>query len=337
MKRPARLIGVALALALIVPTSSVLAGPAGDAVSALEAQVSGLVSSLGQTNSNVTALQTQVATLQAQVAALQPSPSPTPSPTPPPASGPLTITTSGTVIDGAVINLSGTTAGMGINVAGTAASPVANVTIRNCTITGGLFGIYATHVTNLVVQNCRISDVGYAAIAGYSWVGGQVIGNVINRVGTTKDPINGFQGNNAYGITLDRNHTGNLATDPLSSDVTIDHNTVEDVPLWMCINLHAGVRVSITNNTTGGCPRAVFVAGDGDGNQPSAVTITGNTILRAVTKSGGTTDLESVLYSHLTGGSVTANQIGQTYGSMPFDYQGVSTGVTVSGNVQVAG
>ena len=251
------------------------------------------------------------------------------------ASAPIVVTTNDVTIDGVTITSSGSS-GVGIYVAGSASAPIRNLTIRNCTIKGFDTAIEARHVENLVVENCVITDANYAGIAVYSGVGGRIAGNTIQRIGYGRtDFEDSTEGNNAYGITLDRAHTGNLTTDPQTTGFVVDGNTVEDVPLWMCLNAHAATDTSFSNNTVLRCPRAIFVAGDGDtpNNLPRNITISGNRLEQAVTTSGGTTDKTGITISSLQGGSITNNAVSATYDNNPpvFDFLGLSTGVTISG------
>ena len=280
------------------------------------------------------------------VASPSPSPTPTPTPTPPPppppsggtprVSGPIEVTKSNVTIDGVSITSSGKT-GYGIVAAGTSANPISNITIRNCKIKGFKFSILIRHAKNVVIENCTVTDADYAGIGLYSVVGGHVSGNTVQRIGTTRtnfsDP---GMGNNAYGITLDRYSGGSLTSDPRSGSMTIDHNLIEDVPLWMGFNTHAGSHIVFSSNTIRRTPRAIFIAGDGAGNGPIDVKIIGNRVEQPVTKTGGTRDIEGILISSLQGGAITGNQVARGYGSPNgYDYGGHSTGITISGNVAI--
>ncbi|HET9613545.1 MAG TPA: right-handed parallel beta-helix repeat-containing protein, partial [Candidatus Limnocylindrales bacterium] len=249
-------------------------------------------------------------------------------------SNPIDITTDNVTIDGVAITSSGTT-GIGIVAEGTAARPIRNITIRNCSINGFSIGIEARHVENLVIDNCAIANADYAGIAVYSGVGGRITNNVVRKIGYTRTNFSGQFGNNAYGIALDHYAYGTLTADPYSSGFVVDHNTVEDVPLWMCFNVHAAQNTTFSNNTSGGCPRAFFIAGDATGHPSRNVTVTRNLIQRPVTKPGGTADIEGVLLSRLQGGAVTYNQIARGYSPPVYDYLGASTNVTISGNTVI--
>ena len=250
-------------------------------------------------------------------------------------SDPILVTSSNVVIDGVSL-ASSRTDGIGISVQGTPDSPLHDVTIRNCAISGFGTGIEVRHAENVVIENCVVTDADYAGIAGYSMVGGRISNNTVQRIGTTRTNMDTDVLNNAYGITLDRFAPGSLTTDPMSADVVVDHNLVEDVPLWMGINTHAGDHLTIANNIVRRAPRAIFIAGDGSDNPPSDVKIVGNRLEQPVTKPGGTTNIEGILISHLRGGAITGNAVARGYGSPDgTDYQGVSTGITISGNTSI--
>jgi hypothetical protein len=251
-------------------------------------------------------------------------------------SAPITVTASDVTIDGVAIS-SASSDGIGIAVEGTAARPIRNITIRNCVVRGFATGIEIRHAENVVIDNCTVTDADYAGIAGYSMVGGRISDNTVERIGMNRtDMTVEGQLNNAYGITLDRFAPGSFTTDPRSADVAIEHNVVEDVPLWMGINTHAGQGLTISSNIVRRTPRAIFVAGDDLGNPPIDVDITNNRVEEPVTKPGGTDDIQGILISHLQGGSITDNAVARAYGSPDgIDYQGASTDITRSGNYRI--
>lgn len=257
-------------------------------------------------------------------------------------SGPITVTADNVTIDAVSISSASQT-GSAIKAIGTWSNPIRNLTIRNCVISGFNIGIEARHVENLVVEGCTISDADYAGIAIYSGVGGRLSHNTIRRIGYTRTDFSvSYKQNNAYGITLDRSsYNTTFTTDPRSSDFLVDSNLIEDVPLWMCLNTHAGQRITFSNNTTRRCPRAIFVAGDSgpQTNHPIDVTITGNDLESAVTTTGGTTNKVGVLTAGLQGGAILNNSISRTFTTSIYDYSGEgngpSVGVTIGGNVLI--
>lgn len=299
-------------------------------MAALSAEVSARQAIDATLQAAIDAVTDRVAKLETGVATTPPPPVVLPPPGPPP-SAPINVTNvANLVIEGKVFTLPIGGSDFAVWIHGGM-----NVTIRNCTFKGGRGGVRVERVTNLVVENCLFEDIDYCAIGGYSVLGASIQTNTIRRVGVNK--ATGFQDNNAYGITFDRAHTGNLTTDPLSTDLDIGFNWVADVPMWMGINLHAGRKANIHDNHVEGCPRAIFVAGDGDGNQSGFVKIDRNEVIRCVTKPGGTTDKESIEISGLVGTAadnlIRDNKIGSSFPSMVFDYQGASK-YTQSGNVR---
>jgi hypothetical protein len=250
-------------------------------------------------------------------------------------SKPIVVTTNNVTIDGVTISSSGTS-GAGIDVVGTAANPIRNLTIRNCKIHGFKEGILARHVVNLVIENCVIEDANYAGIGVYSGVGGRITGNTVRRIGYSRTNL-GVPGveNNAYGITLDHYAYTNLTADPYTSDFVVSGNVVEDVPLWHCYDTHAGQRITFSNNVSRRCPRAFFITSDATNRRPAQITLSGNRMEQAVTKSGGTTKIAVTLVG-LQGGAITNNSISRTYPTpYVYDYLGNSTGVTISGTTVI--
>ena len=112
--------------------------------------------------------------------------------------------------------------------------------------------------------------------------------------------------------------------------MVVDGNTVETVPTWHGLDTHGGVRISFTNNTVSGAPRALFITSDGSGRKATDITVTGN---RFLSPAPATTNLVTVTTYAATRVSVTGNTA-SGWGSASFfhDYQGQSTGLVVSGN-----
>lgn len=267
---------------------------------------------------------------------IAPTAAPTVAPT---TSGPILVTTNDVTIDGVTISSSGTT-GYGIHALGTAANPVRNLTIRNCTIKGFNVSIWAEHVTNLKIDNCLIQDADYAGILVFSGVGGTISNNTIQRIGAARTDLTiAGKENNAYGIALSRTATSDFVANPRSSNFLVTGNLVEDVPLWHCYDTHAGDTLTFSNNISRRCPRAFFITLDGLGTQPKNVTLTGNRIEQARQVSGGTNS-DAVTLVNLQGGSVTNNLVSTTYPTpWVYDYLGLnpagSSNVTVSGQIAI--
>jgi outer membrane biosynthesis protein TonB len=273
-------------------------------------------------------------------ATVAPTPAPTAAPiVSPTTSGPILVTTNDVTIDGVTISSSGST-GYGIHALGTAANPVRNLTIRNCTIKGFNVSIWAEHVTNLKIDHCLIQDADYAGILVFSGVGGTISNNTIQRIGAARTDLTiAGKENNAYGIALSRIATSDFVANPRSSNLLVTGNLVEDVPLWHCYDTHAGDTITFSNNISRRCPRAYFITLDGLGTQPKNVTLTGNRIEQARQVSGGTNS-DAVTLVNLQGGSVTNNLVSTTYPTpWVYDYLGLnaagSSNITVSGQVAI--
>ena len=200
---------------------------------------------------------------------------------------------------------------------------VSGLVVRDSTIrTFGNAGIWVGSSTNSRITGTTIEDAVYAGIMIISAAGGRVDGNVVRRVGVQGASANG---NNAYGIALE-NQGGAVST-----DVVVDGNTVADVPTWHGLDTHAGVRISFTNNTVSGAPRALFITSDGSGRKATDITVTGN---RFLSPAPATTNLVTVTTYQAVNVSVTGNSAsGWGDASFFYDYQGRSTGLVVSGNV----
>lgn len=247
--------------------------------------------------------------------------------------GPIVVSTNDVTIDGVTITTT-SHRGIAIKAWGTADSPIRNLTIRNCRISGFGTAIDARHVENLIVENCTIEDAAYAGVLVYSGIGGRIAGNTIQRIGVGVD-TNGPDENNAYGIALSRIATSDFVADPRSSDFTVDHNIVEDVPLWHGIDTHAGRRITISNNVIRRSPRPIFITVDGIGTHPEDITVIGNRIEDAVEVPGGT-NLRAITLVNLQRGAIMDNLVSTAYPTpWVYDYVGLdpagSVDVTISG------
>ncbi len=137
------------------------------------------------------------------------------------ASGPIVVTASDVTIDGVSLTSSSST-GSGILARGTAATPIRNLTIRNCSITGFNVGIELDYVTNVTVQNCTVSKAAYAGIRVLSGVGGRINGNTVSFIGPQSQAASndcavaaGTPGEcDAYGIDLERTCDGEPVGEP---------------------------------------------------------------------------------------------------------------------------
>ncbi len=199
---------------------------------------------------------------------------------------------------------------------------ISNLVVRNSTIrTFGNAGMWIGPSTNSRITGSTIEDAVYAGIMVISASGATVDGNVVRRVGVRGAAAND---NNAYGIAVS-NEGGAVST-----DVVVNGNTVETVPTWHGLDTHAGMRISFTNNTVSGAPRALFITSDSYGRNAADVTATGNRFLSPAPATIGPKAVTTYATIDVTVTGNTASGWGT--GGFFHDYQGLSTGLVVSGN-----
>jgi hypothetical protein len=133
---------------------------------------------------------------------------------------------------------------------------------------------------NFYFINCDISNIGYAALQTLSSNQG-VISN--NRIGDIHP--NGVVGSldNAYGIAVTCNSSGNTVGRPLSHDVAVTGNYVYNVKTWEGIDTHGAYNMTVTGNSVRNCRAGIAlvaytgaVAANDAGARRS--TVTGNAI-----------------------------------------------------------
>lgn len=254
-----------------------------------------------------------------------------PPPVVPVASPPINVTADNvTIADKAFSGTPGT--GYGIQAIGTATKTIKNLTIRRCTFSGFNTAIYGVFVDNLIVEDCTIDGPLYAGVLLFSVVGGSVSRNAIRHIGP-QNLSSGDGNTNAYGIAF-----SSQGTNRVSSDMTADANVIEDIPSWMGINTHSGVRLTWTNNICRRVRRAYFLAPFA-GTRIVNCRVTGN---RAEALLPGTLDPTAFFIENSDGCAVTGNFISTTYKPDPDggewlnyvrDYLAASKTLTRSGNV----
>lgn len=245
-------------------------------------------------------------------------------PPPPTNSPPITVTTNGAVIDGLIFS--------GTYGTGSAITVKAdNVTIRNCNIKLFRQGIEAQKCKNLIIESNTITDCDYAGVLSTTQIGGRISKNTIQRIGAARTDLSTSAQNNAYGIAV-----SNYSGDAPSSDVLVEANIVEDVPLWHGLDTHNGVRITFKDNIVRRTPRALFVTKST--TSPTDCVVTGNQFLEAITKTGGT-NKQAVTLNGVKGITFLNNKSSVTYGKpMIQDYTGggeSSTGIVETGTVYV--
>lgn len=127
-----------------------------------------------------------------------------------------------------------------------AAAAIENVTVQGCTMRQSTYGIHMKWVNDFRVSGNDIQNIVYAAVMHLSCLRGRIENNLI------VDIAPGTAGN-AYGISLTRDETDSLSTDPVSADITVTGNIIKDIPVWAAISLHAGDRITVVGNTTLNC------------------------------------------------------------------------------------
>ena len=234
----------------------------------------------------------------------------------------LIVKASGVTIDSVVLSGPQATTYRENEVGILSVGSISNLVVRNSTIkTFGNSGIWLGPSTNSRITSTTIEDVVYAGIMLISASGARVDGNAVRRIG-----VHGAAANqdNAYGIGV-----SNLGG-TLSTDVIVDGNTVESVPTWHGLDTHAGRRITFSNNTVNGAPRALFITSDSYGRNAGSVTATGNKFL---SPSPATSNLVTVTTYAVAGATITGNTAKGWGGASFFeDYQNRSTGLVVSGN-----
>jgi Right handed beta helix region len=216
----------------------------------------------------------------------------------------------------------------GVYAWGSSAAPIQNLTVRDSDIGNfGHAGILAGHTSNLQVSHNTVHDIVYAGIRVDSGAGGLIDGNTVERIGVYGASANS---ENAYGITLTLIASGNLTTDPPTSDFVVRGNTVEDVPTWHAIDTHAGQRITFADNTVLRAMRALFITTDSLGDRSTNITVTGNQFLSPAPIAS---NIVAITLYETSGVSVTTNvEVGWGTTSPVYDYGGGSTGVVTSGN-----
>jgi hypothetical protein len=203
-----------------------------------------------------------------------------------------------------------------------ASSAISNLAVRDSTIRRfGNSGIWVGPVRNVTLTRNVIEDTVYAGVMLISANGGRVAGNTVRRVGVSGSAAND---GNAYGIAV--SDVGGTQ----SADVVVDGNTIERVPTWHGLDTHGGVRITFSNNTVSGSPRALFVTTSSNGRRATDVVATGNTFLSPLP---ATTNLITVTTYNALDVTVSKNSA-SGWGSAAFfhDYNSLSTGLVVEDN-----
>lgn len=251
----------------------------------------------------------------------------------------LTITANSVTIDGMAItghqHANYVSSERGIH----CATAIANLVIKNCTIRNfGNTGIWLDRVTSgLDINRNVVDDMCYTGMMICSCSSGTIDYNTVRRIGESWFTGGNRTGidNNAYGIAL----THQLVN-TVTSNVTVTHNTIEDVPSWHGLDTHSGADCTFSYNTIRRCSRPVFIT-----------TTVANALRVAVDNNRiegpGTVanNLTAITFAYTTSCSATNNAISSLYPSANqftgggnvkvYDYTLASTGLVVSGNTLI--
>ncbi len=233
----------------------------------------------------------------------------------------LIVTASNVTVDSVVITGSQATTYRWNEVGILTTGSISNLVVRSSTLQRfGNTGIWLGPTTNARITGNTIEDAVYAGIMDIAGSRDRIDNNVVRRIGVVGASANG---NNAYGIAIS-NDGGTL-----SADIVVDGNTVATVPTWHGLDTHAGQRITFSNNTVSGSPRALFITTDGDGRAATSIMVTGNTFRGP----DGAADPVAVTLYATVDVTVTRN-VARGWGAGNFvnDYQGRSTRLDVSDN-----
>lgn len=157
------------------------------------------------------------------------------------------VTVDGIGLVGANNNLSYRDSEYAIYGAGTAVTPLQNITIKNASISKwGAYGIRLEHLQDFVLSDNTVTDIGYSGIGVLTARQGSILNNTI-------DNITPGSSGNMYGIAM--SFVGD--EDP-STDIVVRGNTVSRVA-WECIDTHGGSRLTIDNNKALSCGVGVAI------------------------------------------------------------------------------
>lgn len=142
-----------------------------------------------------------------------------------------------------------------IKLAGTWTNYLKNIHIINPRVNQyNKHAIWFEYVTDFSVINPQLYDLGYSGVITISCMRGKILGGHIKDIYRTPGIVN------VYGIALTRDSTVPMSQSPRSEDILVSGVTVENVD-WEGIDTHAGVNLTITNNTVLGCVAGIAIVG----------------------------------------------------------------------------
>ena len=187
--------------------------------------------------------------------------------------GPMTVSTDGTVIEGKIINGS-------LRITGD------NVVIKNCIITfGGYWGVDAEGAKNITIQNCDIVGPGYSFTSNSAILGsGNFIGNDISKVEngiTLQGGASIVKGNYIHDLQSAGSdpHYDGMQVYGGQDGVLIEGNTIlaRDTSDIFIANLFGAVNnVTVNHNYLAGADIGIRVEGTKSSSPITNVAITNN-------------------------------------------------------------
>jgi parallel beta-helix repeat protein len=242
----------------------------------------------------------------------------------------LVVKASDVTLDGLrIIGPQGTTyrgGEFGITVAASASAPARRLTVRNSEIASfGKAGMWLRYVADVVIENNDVHDIVYAGIMVISGTGGRISGNTVSRIGVYGAAANG---NNAYGIALEDQGL------PVTSNFLVSENVVTNVPTWHALDTHGGYKITFRANIVTQASRGLFLTSS-DTAKATDIVVADNQILSPypVTFNLTPVTLYAVVGATFTNNVISGWGAGSATSAKPwYDYAGLSTGLTASGN-----
>ena len=157
-----------------------------------------------------------------------------------------------------------------------------NAIIRDGAFNGfGNTAIRLKHAKSLLIENCISDRAVYAGIMLFSCENAVVRNNTISNV-----TIGVNNPKNCYGISLTRDETDDIITDPPCTNCKIQNNYIVNVAPWTGLDMHGGDYNVLDGNTIIDCASGISVAPtDNSSNVKTWCanfnTITNNRIIRS--------------------------------------------------------
>lgn len=208
---------------------------------------------------------------------------------------------------------------------------VDDVKIRHCRFKGfGDAAIRANDCDGLEVTDNIGEDCAYAGFIGTGITNFKILRNAFYRIGTHGHQV---PDQNAYGIVISM--WEGLAP---SADGEVAYNLVDGVPLWEGYDTHGGYRIDFHHNMALHCARAYIITSNADSERAHNVTMRSNFagLPQSDIPAGGT-DANKAYTTYDTRDCTVIDNVSDGYPLVFYDYLGLSTGLTESGNVEGTG